>query len=447
MAEQFYHDLMEQVRKQFTEEELAGLTIDMQTVQKQNHQEMIGLTVKQIGSDVAPCIYMNEAKARYEHGESMDVLAAEIKRDYVESLDLLLPAKKMEMDLRDYDKVKDLITMRLLDIRRNESFLQDKPYLDVGNGLAIVCDIRLKQSNGDFYSVTINDRMLEVFGYNKNEIFQQSMSNAWENNTPRLFSMQERMFQGSGEIRSLLDDPHPIQPEEKETMYILSTDDMTMGAASLYVPQVQKQISQILGEGYYVLPSSIHEVLIVPESAGMEVQELCSMVREANRTIVEDKDVLSDFVYHYDQDAGTLQTVISTNQPYLLSLQDLSDASLWIENRMDYEQALKTSVLENLRHAMDGMCREGKTQAPFGKIISMAMKQASEDPKLQESTNYCLQNAPSLKPKIDAGQLVTIDQKEIGELQKIFQDEIGMPKERNVTHTKTAIRDRGEEIA
>lgn len=449
MAERFYHELMEEVKKQFTEEELAGLTIDLQTVQKQNHQELIGLSMRQEGSNVSPCIYMNEAKMRYEHGESMSVLAAELKRAYMDSLSMIPPARMLEVDLHDFDKIKDQITMRLLEIRRNEKFLEDKPYLDVGNGLALVCDIRIKQAEGDFFSAVVNDQMLEKFGCSENELIQQALDNAWENNTPRLHSMKMKLIPGLGgaDTGIPLREAQPIPPEEKEEMYVLSNDEMTMGAASLYAPFVQKQISQVLDEGYYVLPSSIHEVLIVPESAGVDAQKLCFMVREANQSVVSDKDVLSDFVYHYDRETGTLQTVVSTEQPFLLSLTDLNNASLWIENRTDYEQALKEAVRETLEVAMEDMYREGKTQVPFGKIANSAKKEAAADPMLQESMKYCLENSPSLKLKIDAGQLMRVDQAGIDDLKKIFRSEIGLPKEQEVSHEKTAIRDRGEEIA
>ena len=449
MAEKFYHDLMEEVRNQFTAEEQAGLIIDLQTVQKQNHQELVGLTVRQTDSNVAPCFYMNEAKIRYEHGESMQVLAAEIKRAYLESLSLIPPAKMMEMDLRDYDKIKDQITMRLLDIRRNEAFLQDKPYQDAGNGLALTFDIRLKQQTGDFYSVTINNRMLEDLGCSKEDLMLQANENAWKINTPVFCSMQSKLTGGlfGDTSGNYLEDPHVISPQEKEAMYILSNEDMTMGAASLFVEPVQKQIAWLLNEGYYVLPSSIHEVLIVPESSDMDVQDICSMVREANRSVVNEPDVLSDFVYHYDPERDVLQTILSTREPYLLSMQDLKDPAFAVENRTDYEKALKTSVLGSMENAMESMYREGKSQVPFGRIVSDALRRTAEDPKLKESLDYCMQSAPSMKAKIEAGQLVTVDPEGIRKLQKTFRAELGLSGEREGSKHIHAVQDRDEEIA
>jgi hypothetical protein len=72
---------------------------------------------------------------------------------------------------------------------------------------------------------------------------------------------------------------------------------------------VKEKAAEMIGSGYYVLPSSIHECILVPESAGINEKELCDMVKQANRSVVEPKDVLSDNVYHYDKDSRDLSRV------------------------------------------------------------------------------------------------------------------------------------------
>jgi hypothetical protein len=72
---------------------------------------------------------------------------------------------------------------------------------------------------------------------------------------------------------------------------------------------MQERIADKLGEGYYALPSSLHEFIIIPESAGIDAREMCEMVKTANKTVVEPKDVLSDNVLHFDKDAKQLDSV------------------------------------------------------------------------------------------------------------------------------------------
>ena len=66
-------------------------------------------------------------------------------------------------------------------------------------------------------------------------------------------------------------------------------------------------IGQILKNDYYILPSSVHEVIIVPYSEILVCSKLDEMVREINITQVEEEDVLSNHVYLYDRGSGKLR--------------------------------------------------------------------------------------------------------------------------------------------
>lgn len=92
-------------------------------------------------------------------------------------------------------------------------------------------------------------------------------------------------------------------------MYVLTNEAGTLGASALYYPDVKEKAAELMGSGYYVLPSSIHEVILVPDTAGHDVKDLCEMVKQANRTVVEPQDILSDSVYHYDRETRDLSRV------------------------------------------------------------------------------------------------------------------------------------------
>ena len=91
------------------------------------------------------------------------------------------------------------------------------------------------------------------------------------------------------------------------SMYILSNESGMNGAVSLYIGETQSQISKVLGENYYILPSSIHELMIVPESKSPGIKELRNMVSEVNLSgAVDGNDFLSNRVLFYDKDTGEL---------------------------------------------------------------------------------------------------------------------------------------------
>ena len=89
-------------------------------------------------------------------------------------------------------------------------------------------------------------------------------------------------------------------------MYVLSNEQRAFGAAYMLDEQVLEQIRQELDCAFYVLPSSVHECMILPDCVGISPAELKALVEEVNRTQVEPEEVLTDSVYHFDSTAEGL---------------------------------------------------------------------------------------------------------------------------------------------
>lgn len=84
-------------------------------------------------------------------------------------------------------------------------------------------------------------------------------------------------------------------------MYVLTNDRTLNGAAALFYPGVQEMVAEKMQGDYFVLPSSVHEVLIVPDDGNMDFKELREMVKEVNGTQVQPDEVLTGEVYSYDR--------------------------------------------------------------------------------------------------------------------------------------------------
>lgn len=270
------------------------------TVVKMNDQKVNGLSVSLDGSNVCPTIYLDAAYVAYNEGEDPNLIAERIATKVTNAA---VQAPKVAPDEKVPDFSDKPISLRLLETSRNKEFLKDIPYMEVGNGLVLICDIRVQQGDDGFYTTTINNNLLNALGKNKQDIFRQAISQAWETDKPVLCSMESRLFGGID--TNLLDNPEPVD----SGMYILSNTSSIHGAAALFYPDVQQKISEVLGENYYALPSSTEEFIIVPESNGIGPNELTGMVRNANRTVVEPGQVLSDSVLKYDRETGMLHDV------------------------------------------------------------------------------------------------------------------------------------------
>ena len=84
-----------------------------------------------------------------------------------------------------------------------------------------------------------------------------------------------------------------------EEMLILTNKSQTFGASSLFLPGVIDKIHACLGTGFYAIPASIHEFIIVSDSKDVTIEDLSNICEEANETIVAQKDILSDHVMYF----------------------------------------------------------------------------------------------------------------------------------------------------
>jgi len=279
------------------------LVIDDVEVAKMNDQKLHGLTFKPKGSDAAPTLYIDDLYERHENGEDIGFLLVDLANRYAEARKAPTPP---DIDL-SWDKVKDSLSVRLLEKKRNIDFLSNMPYVDVGNGLAMTVDINMPGDMHGEWRIAVNHGVMQQLGVDRNELFLKAMESAVSYDPATLTDMSQALF--SPDKENLLDRTEPLEPMEVGGMYVLTTESGNLGASALFYPDVKEKAAEMLGSGYYVLPSSIHECILVPETAGINEKELCDMVKQANRTVVEAKDVLSDNVYHYDRESRSLNKV------------------------------------------------------------------------------------------------------------------------------------------
>lgn len=279
------------------------LVIDDVEVAKMNDQKLHGLTFKPKGSDAAPTLYIDDLYERHENGEDIGFLLVDLANRYAEARKAPTPP---DIDL-SWDKVKDSLSVRLLEKKRNIDFLSNMPYVDVGNGLAMTVDINMPGDMQGEWRIAVNHGVMQQLGVDRNELFLKAMESAVSYDPATLTDMSQALF--SPDRENLLDRTEPLEPMEVGGMYVLTTESGNLGASALFYPDVKEKAAEMLGSGYYVLPSSIHECILVPETAGINEKELCDMVKQANRTVVEPKDVLSDNVYHYDRESRSLNKV------------------------------------------------------------------------------------------------------------------------------------------
>ena len=101
-------------------------------------------------------------------------------------------------------------------------------------------------------------------------------------------------------------EPHEV-PDPVVPMYILTTKSRCFGASALLYDHVLSEFDGLIEGDLYILPSSVHEVIVTPACGGFSGFELERMVTEINKECVPDYEVLSNRVYFYDREKDELR--------------------------------------------------------------------------------------------------------------------------------------------
>lgn len=189
---------------------------------------------------------------------------------------------------------------RLINRERNAGFLETHPYIPVKGNLALVflaMDMRDKMHIS--FSVADNSFMEKMWGRPVEELYHPVLENTMRLFPPDLITLDgllEEIGKDTGVAFGRV-------PEEFPKMYVLTNIMKKYGAAVLAYPGTLKKVGEMLGSDFAILPSSIHEVILMPgDFDTKDFEAFADMVRYVNREHVEEQDVLDDTVYVYRRD-------------------------------------------------------------------------------------------------------------------------------------------------
>ena len=264
-----------------------------------------GLTVTREGDTLAPTINLNNLFDSYSKHPEHSITAvmqevASVIQHTPETFDI--------GRIMDYDRVKKNLFMRLSAAEKNKDLLEHAPHIRKED-LAITFHIMLDQSDKGTATTMINDNMMEAYGIDLDQLYQDALLNSPVICPAQIENMGEALSRMMIEdMKSAGAPPEVIQEMEKDLkesnkdnpMTIITNDRLVDGASAIFYPGVMDLVGERMKGDYFILPSSVHETLVVPDDGRVSLQELTDMVKEVNMTQVNPEDQLTDQVYHYD---------------------------------------------------------------------------------------------------------------------------------------------------
>lgn len=281
--EQFKEQIAENI-KDYLPDDYKEAEVEISTVSKIG-KTYDSFTVKPKNKIFAPAANLNMFFNAYLLGKPLNV----IMEDIADVIQTEAPDHIQDMSwLLDYEKAKEHLFIRVCNAEKNKDIINSAPYKRVED-LIITCHISVNQGLTGMASTIVNKGLLKKYDVTEEQLFKDAMEKAPEVMPVKIDSMQNV-------ISKLCSDEEV--PTSDMTMLIVTNKTNTNGAAAIFYSGLMDEISEQIGGDYIVLPSSVNEVIIIPDSGNYKA--LRKMVEDINESSVDPEERLSDSVYKYD---------------------------------------------------------------------------------------------------------------------------------------------------
>lgn len=197
------------------------------------------------------------------------------------------------------------LSVAVCNAEANRVQLSDMPH-EQREDLALYYGVRVPTMVNKNGIIAIHNSQLEKWGISS----EQLKKDAWENmekEYPAVFRTIDDVICGiQDSIAPGLEGTGMEECVGNDVMFVLSNRDNVQGAVYIFDEKIMEKIAEKLDSSLVILPSSIHEAIIIRETEDMDMEFMRGMVREVNEISVTPEERLSDEVYHYDRETGIL---------------------------------------------------------------------------------------------------------------------------------------------
>ena len=278
----------------------SGYSIGIQAVTKNNGTHLTGLTIREEGADIAPTIYLENLFEGYQGGLTMETVCREVMRVYGQNKEVQGFDSSM---VTDFSQAKDRICFKLVNAEKNRGLLADTPYIPY-HDLAIVFYVLVSKGADGINIVLVRDSLMDVWGADVQTLYPIAMENTqriFRGSVRSMWSMMAELVENMQDTGEFYDMPAITEDAFPFPMYIATNYDKLNGASVLLYPNLLRDFAERFDCDFYILPSSIHELIFLPDMLGMDIGDMKTMVRDINGLEVAEDEILSDSVYFYSR--------------------------------------------------------------------------------------------------------------------------------------------------
>lgn len=292
--------------KDYMPEEYRDAEVSIREVVKDNDTRLMAVDVRRSDERIVPSVYINEMYNSYIGGEDLDWLVKNAADTRIRNdAENLLDSRIVTNSIMDYETAKQNLVISICYTEWNRERMEGKVGRQVGEftefyRVAVNLDPDKERT---YSSVVVTEDILEMWGISEEQLHADALL-AEDARTPGLYSMDDLIteFATGLEPANLFDMDDPDAVGRSVPMFCLSTADKVNGAALMLRDDILSKAGEILEDNYFILPSSVHEVLLMPENTGFDPESLGDMVSSINQEQVMPQERLSDHVHYYDRE-------------------------------------------------------------------------------------------------------------------------------------------------
>lgn len=292
--------------KEFLPENFHTADIKLKVFEKNNNVRLTGLIIES-ACNMSPTIYIDNFYKKYQDGTDINIILQEIAKirmeyDVTDDFDVTT--------VTDFNKCRKKIMPRLIGAEENSEILKVRPHIRIED-LAVTFCIDLGENKDGLMSVPVQFELMETWNVTADQLYEIALENLTKADIGVFTPMREILFAGMlSELREICDGDEEEARRKLDQMipdnnlWVLTNKRRVNGANMLLDRSVMEDVIKEVGTDFFILPSSIHECIILPADSGMDSQQLEAMVCEVNETQVEKEERLSNSVYRYTLENG-----------------------------------------------------------------------------------------------------------------------------------------------
>lgn len=276
-----------------------GYAVDTREILKTNGIVMHGLNISKQQMNLGTCIYVDNYYEKFGRGEmEVEKIVEDIIKVYEENT---LEIKCDISNFTDYTNIKTKLRGRLINTEKNKELLKMLPHREILDlSLIYSVDYPLEDSER-LGSIRVTKLHTDIWKVSEGELYQQVKENMEKYDESSLKSMGQVLSELVGVDESIFENG------EVPPIYILTNKMGLYGAVQLLDKKILKSVSAIREKDLIILPSSLHEVLLLPVNDKIpDIDSIVQMVREVNDTQVASDEILSNHVYYYNYQTGAI---------------------------------------------------------------------------------------------------------------------------------------------